>query len=304
MPKRYKSCTTCDRLYGTVQLITCPGCLKAGSLKLVEVFNKEDFDTYMKKERENINAELSLNPDQYHRISQAMKGPTIKVILSQKENSQEPLFFTLHTEYLSELSDYFKALHQFPGQESITNQLILSETCDHPVAFECFVQFIYLGNYSIDKRHQPLDIVVHAMVYVLADRLLCTTLKTLSLQNLATALCSKDATNHCLIELLDLVYRSTASASSARTNDEDLIPAAKEQAYDLDEALNANSFSASVDPASNNIKTNPLRDLISRYAASCLTRLKESQRFYSLVEQYPDLAQEMVLHAGNGTFTV
>lgn len=89
--------------------------------------------------------------------------------------------------------------------------MTLSEPADHPIAFDHFVQYLYTDNYYIDDVYEPAACIIHAMTYLLADRLIVEGLKALAWSKLTELLGDKTREIHVevLLELIDVAYSVT-----------------------------------------------------------------------------------------------
>lgn len=94
----------------------------------------------------------------------------------------------LHKVLLSARSQYFATLLSFPGKEGTEGRVTLEEEVDTDEAFRMFIEFAYLDDYVPPET--PVDKLglVHAQVYVLAERLCMNDLKALSLNKAVNVL--------------------------------------------------------------------------------------------------------------------
>ncbi|RPA71858.1 hypothetical protein BJ508DRAFT_315247 [Ascobolus immersus RN42] len=244
----------------------------------------------------------------FNRFPEVARGDTIKVILSQTEKREDnvpaPITYNLHTAYLAKVSQYFAALLKFPGKKNETGEVRLGEACDHPVPFGYFIQFLYAEDYDVRKEHEPLDVVVHAMVYILADRLIVEDLKKLAFAKLKVILQSNSGSSSSwkaisemqILALLQAVYEGTPPPNQQQ-NDHSRNPFNFDQALQL---LSLKNKKTGTNSKKTQNREQSLRSLVSQFAASKLTALKAFERFHELLQEYPDLAVDIASAAGNG----
>lgn len=99
-----------------------------------------------------------------------------------------PQRFDIHKDVLLK-HDFFKKLLSFQGKEADTNVITLDDMCDLPMTFSFFVEYLYQGDYTVgDDLNENLKCLVHARVYILAERLYIKDLKDIALSRMVPCL--------------------------------------------------------------------------------------------------------------------
>lgn len=161
---------------------------------------------------------------------------------------------------------YFKSLLASGMHEAKNNRVVLNWTEPCELAFKYIVQYLYTGNYSTKLEHgkHTLESLLpripgpdsypgyyskfnadadHVHVYVLADRLMMSELKSLALANYKTSMAIPNLSVHaCHIEsLVELLYYDAIDAkesSEDEEKDEDINPnKLKRRAEDFQETM-------------------------------------------------------------------
>jgi hypothetical protein len=98
--------------------------------------------------------------------------------------------YHLHKEILISKSLYFKNLlsSTFKGVEEASGVLTLDSHVDTDDAFQMFVEYIYLSDYDPPSPDRDGKCLLHARVYVLAERLCMEDLKSLALKRIGSEL--------------------------------------------------------------------------------------------------------------------
>src|SRR5690606_11542764 len=96
--------------------------------------------------------------------------------------------FDIHKDVLLK-HDFFKKLLSFQGKEADTNVITLDDMCDLPMTFSFFVEYLYQGDYTVgDDLNESLKCLMHARVYILAERLCIKDLKDIALSRIVPCL--------------------------------------------------------------------------------------------------------------------
>ncbi|RPA78426.1 hypothetical protein BJ508DRAFT_155624 [Ascobolus immersus RN42] len=246
---------------------------------------------------------------------------TIEVVLSPP-NAKAPVRYHLHIDKLRQSADYFALLFAFNGKETTDNKITLSENVDDPEAFKFFVQYVYCSDYLIPEAYEPYSALLHAMVYVLAERLQALKLRALATKKLGDYLGKGTPTDSIVIKMVRAVYEGTClyTTSPIKQGDEKDVNEEKDKSVrdetsaadgresdnevvavtDASETLD---FDEDPDSDSEIKPVNPLRTLVTRYAASKLDRLRNQPKFRVLLKEFPEFAEDIMSEVKNGQFT-
>ncbi|RPA80344.1 hypothetical protein BJ508DRAFT_327450 [Ascobolus immersus RN42] len=244
MSETFYECSACYSLHATKD--TChAGCgvyniskrfhVDQNISKILDQYEKEKCKLIAEHEKEQsvlqakIEILLAEAERQKRRVAAEIFDPltskenqsTMTVILAGPSTGATVATYALHKGLLSRASEYFKALLRFPGTEMETGTVTLSERVDHPVAFACFVQYLYTDTYTVSESYTNCASIVHAMVYLLANRLLSPALMSCSFQRLKHVLADPETSPEDLVfvGLVDVIYRGTASSRSVNAED-------------------------------------------------------------------------------------
>ncbi|RPA72409.1 hypothetical protein BJ508DRAFT_381584 [Ascobolus immersus RN42] len=245
---------------------------------------------------------------------------TIEVMVKDP-SSDNITTYHLHIERLRAESEYFAGLIRFCGREVVENVVRLTDTIvdGQSNVFKLFVEFLYCNDYAIPALLKQYEPVLHTMTYILADRLLAPKLKTLAIQKLTNFLSAQDTCLDVLvvIKMIVVVYNNTFEKTYDTTaqNTQRIrksVPAAvqpqqpaphptKKRKHDGKKVPDFMDLGAEFDDVPTEIKNpDPLRTLVSRYAASNLPVLKKEPKFLKLFRDYPEFAEDMMLHTEIG----
>lgn len=142
-----------------------------------------------------------------------LSGPFVTVELEQTGAK-----YTINKEALTRKSEWFKnALSSdFGGKEAKTGTVIMQDENDTDDVFDAFFSWIYLGRYTGDPASTSGEwCVLHAKIYVLAERLMLQELKDLALNKLQKDLLASIIETGSLIEMVDLLYTYMPPRTSA-----------------------------------------------------------------------------------------
>lgn len=135
------------------------------------------------------------------------------------------------------------------------NKITLSDSFDDHQAFKYFVEFLYCGDYFIPKSYEPYSCLLHAMVYVLADRLLSPRLKSLAMSKLIDQLNSSSnggPEEKVVIRMIATVYNGTYSDSTDPTTV--ALKDSGEEEKDANSALTSADGNSATDAISSSCK--------------------------------------------------
>ncbi|KAF3914557.1 hypothetical protein ABW21_db0200822 [Orbilia brochopaga] len=116
-------------------------------------------------------------------------------MITFKIGSSEAQVFYVHQGAIESTSEVLRRQIASPMKEGRTRVIVLDdEDIDQPAAFNCFAQYIYTRDYSpVSERDcQQGDLVLHASVYIFAEKIEALELKALALRK-ATVLCLRAA---------------------------------------------------------------------------------------------------------------
>ncbi|KAF3925656.1 hypothetical protein ABW21_db0208414 [Orbilia brochopaga] len=196
----------------------------------------------------------------------------------------EQQIFNVHIEKICAASTYFRDLLSSSTADGAIEKpketVILNDAVDNVNAFEMFLQFCYLNTYldnKIDKAHLLL---LHARVYVLAEKLKCSPLKKLALRKATdwyrgySMHTDGDILSQILPDVLDAisaVYTHTVDTNSG----------------------------CSVDSSLSETTRDVFRLLLAHFAAADLVRLRTERRFVDIHHSFPDFNTDMLLFMNN-----
>ncbi|KAK6498202.1 hypothetical protein TWF506_004441 [Arthrobotrys conoides] len=217
-------------------------------------------------------------------------------------------------------SEFFKRLMTSDMIESRQKKAYLRSEIDTPGAFEKFVQFCYLQDYTCDKDG-PDALMQHAAVYVLADRLICPALKKLAFKK-AKKLCdlSRSGKPEVLLPAIpgavELIYENTYDSYNTRLLEpQDGSSTQDEEAAD---GLSGSTRGGAADngepgrkgpqnPAEEPLVVPPkdrnrddFRVILCHFAAFFITRLREDEEFIAVHYDVPDFATDLLFLATAG----
>jgi BTB/POZ domain len=156
-------------------------------------------------------------------------SPTLCVIVGPKKRE-----YYLHKEALISKSPYFSTLLSSPlaGVEVTSGVVTLDSEVDSDAAFQMFVEYLYHSDYNPPREAgRDSRCLLHAAVYVLAERLCMENLKSLALQRMIKefakdAYCQEDSWLHTntIVQLTEIVYENTPDLYAHSNEDEESPP--------------------------------------------------------------------------------
>lgn len=229
-----------------------------------------------------------------------MTGPTvsIKVHASGK-------IYTLHKDRLLAKSDWFKKNFdgKLGGSEAVTGTVTLQDEVDTEDAVEAFCSWVYLDRYSV-KPDSSLEArcLLHARVYVLAERFMLDSLKSLAHINLSKELelfGLIDTT--ALADVIDLVYTYLPRRSSASALSTDSSPPTGEDKTSEFRAIHGRSMTdCDYTEPTEDIQPDPMQRSIAQYAAKNIKQLRTDSCFTRCLQEYGEFMVDMLRHIDLG----
>ncbi|KAF3937860.1 hypothetical protein ABW19_dt0207826 [Dactylella cylindrospora] len=217
---------------------------------------------------------------------ESFQSPAFTVIAGPRRKK-----YILHREPLTRCSEYFKIMFSSKMREAETGELRLDTEVDNEEAFDMFVQFAYLGEYSA-KGNEAKDIVnllLHARVYTLAEKFMALSLKELSLkkageemESLADSKASGrmvDSFASQALEAIKVIYDGTFDEHTGR------LPG---------------SIDSTKGTTAKKVERDEFRILMANICAYFVVRLRKVDGFFSTIKEYPDFATDMLMFAGRG----
>lgn len=128
--------------------------------------------------------------------------------------------YKVHRDLLTSKSDYFCGLFNTPCKEAKTNRVDMTSETDTKDAHISFAAYVYRGEYCPPSDYGTEERCrLHAQVYVLAERLVATDLKSRALLEMEKDLEHNDMADWklditLLVWIVDSVYSSTPSPHS------------------------------------------------------------------------------------------
>ncbi|KAF3195878.1 hypothetical protein TWF225_000244 [Orbilia oligospora] len=237
-----------------------------------------------------------------------------------------------HKTALERHSEYFSCLISSKLVESQTGMVELDDPeVDIPDAVGAFLEYCYVGDYS-EKDRYTKNFLLHAQVYVFAERARCQRLKAMALRK-ATSICqksfftsSRDADK--LLEIFDqiitLVYRHTSDRSAAVVfgieNPKPTPPApgpnprmgemtpspffsltqGQHGTVTASPSAKRSASKARKSFAGDDIVRDGFRMLLAAYSATNLEKLRASPSFMRLHHSLPDFSSDLILFVRPG----
>ncbi|KAF3192676.1 hypothetical protein TWF788_000282 [Orbilia oligospora] len=232
-----------------------------------------------------------------------------------------------HKTALERHSEYFSCLISSKLVESQTGIVELDDPeVDIPDAIGAFLEYCYIGDYS-EKDRITKNLLLHAQVYVFAERARCQRLKAMALRK-ATLICkmpfstsSRDVDK--LLEIFDqiitLVYNHTSDRSATvvfGTENPKPVPSTPGPNPRMGEMIPSPFFSQTqgqhgkivASPSSkgsapkvpkssagDDIVRDGFRMLLAAYSATHLERFRASPSFMRLHRSLPDFSSDLIL---------
>ncbi|KAF3278883.1 hypothetical protein TWF970_004427 [Orbilia oligospora] len=218
-----------------------------------------------------------------------------------------------------ECAEFFKRLMTSAMIESRDKAVDLTSEIDTPDAFEKFVQYCYLQDYTCDKDRAD-TLTQHAAVYVLADRLICPGLKKLAHEK-ARIVCENahaekpDEVLFAIPAAVTLVYENTYDSHNTKL----LEPLSNSQQDATNEASSSTEGTTATEgppkgkndaqTAASNVKSAPapettnrdsFRVLLSQFASLYISQLRTQEPFSSAHHRFPDFATDLMSLATPG----
>ncbi|KAF3192287.1 hypothetical protein TWF225_000541 [Orbilia oligospora] len=209
-----------------------------------------------------------------------------------------------------ECAEFFKRLMTSAMIESRDKAVDSTSEIDTPDAFEKFVQYCYLQDYTCDKD-QADTLTQHAAVYVLADRLICPGLKKLAHEK-ARMICKHahagkpDEVLLAIPTAVTLVYENTydnhntkllepLSNSEQDATNEAATEGPPKEKNDAQKAADVKSA-----PALETTNRDSFRVLLSQFASFYISQLRTQEPFNSAHHRFPDFATDLMSLATAG----
>ncbi|KAF3176800.1 hypothetical protein TWF751_003123 [Orbilia oligospora] len=209
-----------------------------------------------------------------------------------------------------ECAEFFKRLMTSAMIESRDKAVDSTSEIDTPDAFEKFVQYCYLQDYTCDKD-QADTLTQHAAVYVLADRLICPGLKKLAHEK-ARMICKHahagkpDEVLLAIPTAVTLVYENTydnhntkllepLSNSEQDAKNEAATEGPPKEKNDAQKAADVKSA-----PALETTNRDSFRVLLSQFASFYISQLRTQEPFNSAHHRFPDFATDLMSLATAG----
>ncbi|KAF3904274.1 hypothetical protein AA313_de0206365 [Arthrobotrys entomopaga] len=164
----------------------------------------------------------------------------------------------------------------------------LNTDVDDPDAFAGFSQYSYFQDYLHDLDDGPA-LLLHAKVYVLAEKLECLPLKDLSFRkaNLLLGAAHSNNPNHILPSLpsaISTIYEYTYDSHYERMFKEN--------------SESGSTNTADGDQADGSVRCGEkFRFLLAAFASSYLSKLRKDKSFISVYRRFPDFATNVVMLA-------
>ncbi|KAF8243418.1 hypothetical protein K440DRAFT_664117 [Wilcoxina mikolae CBS 423.85] len=204
--------------------------------------------------------------------------------------------YYIHRTVLINASPYFDKLLQFPGIEADKNTVSLSEPVDTENAFEMFVEYCYHKDYKPSKEYSL--ILTHVEVYTFAERVCMSSLKKAALIKLYQELWSS------YTRAAASGFSSSRMAKKGAKNAKQIVttPATTTMSVENIVEMVETTYSYTPSPDYGAVAgiRDPLRALVTRFCASCLSQLRTAPEFMGLVRDYADFEHDLFGELKNG----
>lgn len=245
--------------------------------------------------------------------------------------------YRLHKTLLAQRSPYFAALLSFAGKEGAKNRVVLEEEVDTDDAFRMFVEFIYMDDYTPPSDKTDDIDLIHANVYVLAERFCMGDLKSLALgkaiavlSDQATALTATNPKTTCnwgckqsehpphglrctcnhyksvdlskVVEFARIIYRNTPDRHRSIEDIPKPIKALDSRLHSnhkITEKVSSDSASKTATQTAPGPK-DKMRTLIARFCASAVEKMRALPEFYELVREQGEFSEDLMSEVRNG----
>ncbi|KAK6518139.1 hypothetical protein TWF506_005300 [Arthrobotrys conoides] len=216
-------------------------------------------------------------------------------------------------------SDYFRCLFSSKLVESRAETVELDdEEVDIPVAVEAFFQYCYIRGYSGGAKSLE-NLLLHAQVYVFAERIRCDGLKNMALKK-ATLICrlpfptspaDGDKLLKDLEQIINLIYSHTSDRSAtmvfgiekkSHLNSEPHCPRPQSRNYgSIRETRSIADSDEDVESISGDgIVRDGFRMLLAAYSALHLDKFRASSALMRLQRSLPDFSSDLILFVQPG----
>ncbi|KAF3913286.1 hypothetical protein ABW20_dc0100495 [Dactylellina cionopaga] len=168
----------------------------------------------------------------------------------------------------------------------------MDDLTDNAMVFSLFLQFAYFGSYSYDQAAKEDAFLVHAGIYVFAEKIEALDLKNLALK-MATKLCSDaSGTRPEFLKVLQFALPET-------------VPVIYEGTYDTKTGKLPSAVSHRTTEGTGEIKVptftrDGFRLLLASFSACYIDVLRKNESFVSVLEAYPAFAADILLFVGKG----
>ncbi|KAH0559002.1 hypothetical protein GP486_004383 [Trichoglossum hirsutum] len=245
--------------------------------------------------------------------------------------------YYLNRETIISKSPYFKSLLSFNGTEATSGAVTLDSAADTDDAFQMLVEYIYLSDYSPPKLGRDRKCLLHAGVYVLAERLCMEDLKSLALEKMASELAraytrvviektsgwespirrtsGKQLESETVVRLVEFTYENTPSPYTELGYDRDSVRSvcsthtgdgpsqeapSKESAERDIPMLNHTEVDEALKPK----RHDKMRVLIARYVASILSHVRCNEDFMAITRTRLEFTEDLIDSVLNGVHVV
>lgn len=136
--------------------------------------------------------------------------------------------YHIHEDILTSQSGYFKRMlgGVFDSIETNSRCVRLDSSVDREDAFDVVARWLYSGRYEVPPAISTIGseaCLLHARVYVLAEKLLMQSLKTAALEHMRTDIVYDDVPDGVFTELVAIIYSFTPALEIHTTTAEEAV---------------------------------------------------------------------------------
>ncbi|KAJ6263091.1 hypothetical protein Dda_1650 [Drechslerella dactyloides] len=210
---------------------------------------------------------------------------------------EEKTYF-VHEEPLSRTSAVLKRQVNSQMIEGLTRTITLTDVTDNGLAISLFLQFCYFNSYEYNEGNR--DFLVHASVYVLAEKLEALALKKFALKH-ALQICVEvgggivaqdmDSFFATVPEVVAMIYEGTYDKNTGRMPTK-APEVAEEEPHEKDAKEDVSETTT--------VTRDGFRILLAKFAAAHLEELRVNREFMQALEEHPSFSADLVLFASCG----
>ncbi|KAK6341433.1 hypothetical protein TWF696_008508 [Orbilia brochopaga] len=198
--------------------------------------------------------------------------------------------YYVHSKLISSASAVLDRQIKSQMKEGSTKTIVMDDDLtDEPIAFDSFTQFCYLGDYVNLGPKTPTDLLSHARIYVLAEKIEALELKNLALRK-ATALC------------VGMEYEEATALESLLSVFFDVVSLIYDGTYDVHAGKMPSNCAMPVvdgDSATTKITRDGFRLLLAKFVVCYADRIQElkDDQFFAPFQELTEYAEDIEMFA-------